>query len=215
MTITRRFFYITVLPAVLFILCSCAGKQSAQPELILLSKEEVLLRLSSSMPEACEYLGRTSIQFADNRNRKNIRAILDKSCSGDMDIKILGPFGIQMAEILVSGNEYAIFQNGKNVTAKYPINIDAADIVLLKNYLTLPPPLPDERYTFISNTNQYIFTLEDEYISVTPDLYVNNIFRDDHEVYYLWKEGVLKAIRFFRNDAEVVVEFIDPWKEKK
>ncbi len=217
MTRVARFFHIAAAAVVLCFLFSCAGKETGPAPLpeLMQNKDEVLRKLSSSMPEACEYLGRTNIQFADKTNKGGAGAILNKECSGDMDIRILGPFGIQLAELLVRGGEYYIFQNGKDVTANPPIRINSADLVLLKNYLTLPPPLPDENYMFMLDISHYIFILGDEYIYVNPYFYVDRVIKGDHKVDYVWEEGVLKYIHFARGGTELAVEFIDPWKVKK
>jgi len=211
MIFLKYFFHLAFLTVVLYMSFSCAGKQITQPELELIQdKEDILWQISRAMPELCEYNGRVVIRFMEDQTLRSTSAILNKECRGDIIIKILGPFGIQLAELSVRGDKYFVFRGGKDVTNEHPAMLDATDIMLLKN--SLPPPLPDGRYTLLPDINQYIFTFEDEYIFVTPDYYISGVQRKDHKFDYLWGEGVLKNIRFVRRNMEVTLEFVDSWR---
>ncbi|MDR0454927.1 MAG: hypothetical protein LBH05_08965 [Deferribacteraceae bacterium] len=191
----------------LCILSSCAGKQPVIPELTG-DKEEVLRQISHTMSVPCEYRGRAVVRFRENETLRSAAALVNKECRGDMNVQILGPFGIRMAELSIKGDRYFVIRGDKDVTGSLP-SLTKTDLALIKN--SIPPPVPDERYTFSPGAGRYIFTYGEEIISVQPDFYVNGAQIMDYKIDYQWDSGMLKNIRLSLSDTELTLEFTDPW----
>ena len=207
----KRLFYQITLFCFLLLFIACAGKQPAEPSVdAIYDKEDVLRLVNDFMPNICEYRGRANIKFTERGMARSSAAMLVKECRGDMDIKILGPFGIGLAEFLVRGDKHFIIQGGKDVTDSYIFAADADDLVMLRD--SLPPPTPESDFRFTVGADNYIFAYSGGYISVTSDFYVNTVRKGNRKIDYFWEEGVLKSIRFSRGDMELAVEFIDQWK---
>lgn len=193
------------------LLFACTGKEYEEPVLLISDKAFVLQAVNVNAEKACEYRGRAVFRFQDLYQKGTVKAIVDKSCGGELHLRLLGPLGMTLAEIFVEDGSYRIVQGGKDVTENPPVLILESDLQLLNMYFKLPPPLPDKSYDMALLKDRYLFTKGTEGIAVTPDFRVTLVYTPDHAVEYIWNRDILQKMSFFRDGTALDVEFTDRW----
>jgi hypothetical protein len=199
---------IFVLTLLLF-LSACASKAPMQGGALLNDKEAVLELINVGIPDICSYSGRVTVRYDDPYNNLASSALLQKRCEGGMAVKMLGPFGIVLAELTVDNGSYSAFQGEKDVTESVVIN--GEDIILMNRYLKLPPPTPDSTYLMVVDNRRYIFVKGNQNIYVDTNFRTAALVTPDHQVSYIWDGDRLQTLLFNRQATSLSVEFIDPW----
>ncbi len=191
------------------LLVSCADKTRIAT---YKDKQAVIAEIHRASVVSCDYKGRVKLQFIDSYGQTKTSAIIDKKCSGNMDIKILGLFGIVAAEVHVKADGYTVIKKGEDITSQIASNITTADIDLLKRALTLPPPLPDISYEMSSYKDGYIFSDKTISIYVSPEYMVTAAVYPDYSMDYEWDKGLPSALTVARGDIIINLVFTDRWK---
>jgi hypothetical protein len=182
------------------------------------NEAEVIRRIAEVMPEACEYKGRAIIYYTEQypdgtQDLATFQTVVDKECTNDMIMKVLGSFGMVEAELVVTHGQYRIFQKGEDVTSAPPVQLTAEDMILIEYYLNFPPPLPDQNSLMVPSNDHYMFIKNDStYIFVNQNYFIDQIVTPRYQVNFTWEGNMLKGMSFYRDNVNVAVEFSEPWR---
>jgi hypothetical protein len=201
-----------IFTAFLIFIAGCASKNKdfGYDGEMLNDKYAVLENIKHSTPEICEYSGRIAFRYVDPENDVSHNAILRKTCDGNMIVRVLGPFGVTVAEMTVEYGIYTARRGGKDVTEA--VVIPPEDMLLLQRYMRLPPPMPDSTFTMIINKGQYMFLRGEDVYYVSPGFKVVGFINPDHRVGFVWDDsGGLKTLIFSRYYTTLSIDFTYRW----
>lgn len=198
------------------ILDGCAMKTSLlrkdmdYSEFLKLTKE-------ANAKATCAYSGRISVNFKTEGSSAGFSGIIDKACSDDIKLSILGPFNVVFAQIG--------YKNGV-VSVKTSDNQSAANI---KSFATfaIEELVPYMRYPLYLLDENGRFTTEDGYYLYDAGYDKNNIFiRFDSDFrvvgytiegkistrldYRFSEVGALSEIILTKDDDVVIIKLLNP-----
>jgi hypothetical protein len=194
---------------IFLILAGCAGKSTVRP---LLSKTEAIVQVRGKAVSLCEYGGRVRITYSETTDERRYNGLLEKNCARDMNLRVLGPFGIVLAEVSVRNGTYRATRGKEDVTADLSGIIGRREISLMASALTFPPPLPDSSYEYGNIGDLVVFQKGDVTLVTDNEMNISTVIRRQTVTKYIWKGNrpVSAAIKF--SDQEIKLDFYGEWK---
>jgi hypothetical protein len=200
----------TLLSILIFlILMGCAGKSTVRPAL---SKTEAIAQVRGKAVSLCEYGGRVRITYSETTDERRYNGLLEKTCARDMNLRVLGPFGIVLAEVSVRNGSYRATRGKEDVTADLSGIIGRREISIMASALTFPPPLPDSSYEYSNIGDLAVFRKGDITLITDNEMNISTVIRPQTVTKYIWKENrpVSAAMKF--SDQEIKLDFYGEWK---
>ena len=195
--------------AALIFLTACAG---LKPTLSELEKSDIIERAHRAAPSACAYAGRVRLRYLDEAGQIRASSVVLKTCSGDMEIKVLGLFGAVAAEIGVNDGEYLVMSKGEDVTGEFAMTVTPADVEVIQRAMSLPPELPDMSFDARRHNGGYVFTKGEHTIYLDGSYMVGSVEHPHYSVAYRWDGKAPFSITISRSDMVLELIFSDKWK---
>jgi hypothetical protein len=192
------------------ILAGCAGKETVRP---VLSKTEAISAVRGKAVTLCEYGGRVRITYSETTDdEQRYSGLLEKTCAKDMRLRVLGPFGVVLAEVSVRNGTYRATKGKEDITADLSGIIGRREISLMASALTFPPPLPDSSYEYGNIGNLAVFRKGDLTLITDNDMNISTIIRPKTVTKYVWKKDRPVSAAMKWNDQEIKLDFYGEWK---
>lgn len=152
---------------------SCAPKHY----FLIQDKNTVLTEIASKNRQTCAYKGRISVIYIDTATDEDVRfrALLDKKCTDEFDMKILGAFSRVIYDITYRFGDVKAYEKGVESSEKIRLFMKNRGLDGLILGLRFPYALPDESYDMTLTENGYIFRKPYAEIEAGSDMMIRSI----------------------------------------
>ncbi|QAR34271.1 hypothetical protein EP073_12900 [Geovibrio thiophilus] len=154
---------------------SCAPKRP----FLLTDKNTVLSEISFKNKQTCAYKGRISVIYQDREEDVRFRALLDKKCTDEFDMKILGAFSRVIYDITYRYGDVKAYEKGIDSSEKISLFMKNRGLDGLILGLRFPYALPDESYDMTLTENGYLFRKPYAEIEAGSDMLIKRIKFDE------------------------------------
>lgn len=152
---------------------SCAPKHY----FLIQDKNTVLSEISAKNKQTCAYKGRISVIYTDSAADEDVRfrALLDKKCTDEFDMKILGAFSGVIYDITYRYGDVKAYEKGVESSEKIRLFMKNRGLDGLILGLRFPYALPDESYDMTVTENGYVFRRPYAEITAGSDMMIRSI----------------------------------------
>jgi hypothetical protein len=195
----------------LLILTACAVKApgvSTAP----LSKGDALRAVRSGAVNLCGYSGKVRITYAVKESEQRFSGLLKKSCNGDIELKILGLFGVVLAEVTLKNGVYKAVRGGEDVTTDLAAIVGKQELHLINRTLTFPSILPDNSYEYDTLGGLSVFKKGGATLITDSAMNIATIIRADSVTKYTWEEKTPKSAAMNWGKEGIKIDFYGEWR---
>ncbi len=204
----KNIFFIGVIS--LFII-SCSAKSHNIN--LSLGINNIVDNVALNTPTLCAYKGKISVKAIENEESMSFNAMLNKKCSNDISVIILGFLNSIVAKIDYIDDKLEVFAEDE---IKEQIKVVSSSyMVLIKKYLKSPILLPNNSFKLSTEGKSYIFNSNNG-IEIYGDEYfpINRYFPKNINITYTWKDDYIASAEVSSGKSSVIINFIDntSWK---
>jgi hypothetical protein len=196
---------------ILLSLAGCAVKSAGiTPNF---TKGEAVRAVREKAIRLCEYSGRVRISYTDENNeQQRFSGLLKKSCSGDLDLRILGPFGVILAEVTLKDGEYKAVKGEEDITSDVAHVVGRRELYIMNAALTFPPPLPDYSYEYDTLGELLVFRKNGLTLITDSAMNISTIIRPKTVTKYSWEKNRPKSASMNWGKQGITLDFYGEWK---
>lgn len=188
--------YVRIISA--FILITAAGVSCApRHSLLLTDRKTVTADIIAENKQICAYKGRISVIYQDSKTGEDVRfrALLDKKCVDEFDMKILGAFSRIIYDITYRYGDVKAYEKGVESSEKIKLFMQNRGLDGLILGLRFPYALPDESYDMTLTDDGYLFSKPYAEIEAGSDMRIRKIRLGEMTYEYGYSNGRMSSIK--------------------
>lgn len=147
---SKRFYFFVLIVA---LTVSCAPKKPT----LYYDESFVIKEIEKKNPQKCDYKGRVYVIYKDEQEDIRFRGLLDKKCSEEFELKILGAFSSVVYHIIYSYGDVKAYEKGLESSEKIKLFMQNRGLDTFVLGLKYPYLLPDESYNMSVSDFGYVF----------------------------------------------------------
>lgn len=185
---------------VLLFLANCAVKPPQVKKIRKLPKNEAVSKIKESTPELCNLKSKGVFSYEDRFSKVKFKGTIKKTCSGKLEMNVLGMFGQVYMVAKYNGENLKILKEGEDISSRYESFFSKKKIANLVKFLNVPLLMPAEDFRFEIFGGFYVFSKDDTVIYADPDFNIVRIRRGRQAVEYEYEKNKLVLLEF--NDTD-------------
>lgn len=189
---------ISLLIIVIF-LSSCAPKP-----VITTLEQDTIAKVKAANSDVCAYKGRVLIGYHKDNIDLSFKGMLDKECSGNFHLVVMGPFNLIALDITYKDGEVQAKKNDEDISGFMSYFFKAKHADTIVKLIRYPYINVDDTYAMSTDGKEYIFTKGTTEIRAGQDFLITKIKTDVRTFTYEYQDGKMYNMTF-QNPYEKVI----------
>jgi hypothetical protein len=193
--------YVRLISALILIIAAGVSCAPRYP-LLITDRNLVTAEIAAKNKQICAYKGRISVIYQDSRTGEDVRfrALLDKKCVDEFEMKILGAFSRIVYDITYKYGDVKAYEKGVESSEKIRLFMQNRGLDGLILGLRFPYALPDESYDMSLMSDGYLFSKPYAEIEAGSDMLIRKISLGEMAYEYGYSNGRMSSIKVISTD---------------
>lgn len=182
------------------VLASCAPKP-----VIVTPEQDAISKVIAANSDVCAYKGKVVIGYQKDNLDLNFKGMLDKECSGNFHLAVMGLFNLVALDITYKDGQVQATKNDEDISGLVNYFFKAKHADTIVKLIKYPYMNVDSTYKMSTDGKQYIFTKGDTEIRAGQDYLITSIKVDTRKFTYEYKDGKMYNMTFENPYEKVII----------
>jgi len=187
-----------VLLTLIFLSCTQKG-------VILYVPSDIQTRIADANQSLCSYKGRVSVLYKTPAEDVRFKGYLNKDCSDNFKLKILGLFNSVAYDISFQDGVVQAYEKGEDVSDEIAYFMHSKGLDTMVSLIRYPHVKVDETFKAKAEDDEYILSKGSVTVSAGADLLIRKISTEGGVIEYSYDGGGLSGLYYTMGETKAEI----------